>query len=252
MKNIYLVPNLLTTANFFCGILSLVFTFNGHPVPAAHMILIGMLFDTLDGLIARARKKTSRFGVEYDSMADLLTFGVAPMLLIYRLVLGGMGQVGLGVAFLYSVCCALRLARFNAQFMKEERHSFTGLPTPATAGIITTFVLVTHKFGLESWRAALPFGVLVMSYLMVSTVRYPASGSLRVWKRKPFFYLVVLVLFACVFVAQPELCLFIIFSGYGLYGPCRKAMSLRVSRRVVPGMGVSPSDDERDGERLSR
>ena len=241
MKKIYLVPSLLTTANFFCGLLALVFTLNGYLVLAAQVILIGMLFDMLDGLIARASKKTSRFGLEYDSLADLLTFAIAPTLLIYQLVLKDMGQVGLGVAFLYSVCCALRLARFNAQFMKEEKHSFTGLPTPACAGIVATFILVTHKFGLRYWSSALPFGLLVMSYLMVSTVRYPAVGSLRIWKKKPFFYLVVLVLLACVFVAQPELCLFLLFAAYCLYGPCRRIMSRRVSRQTESGMDMAPA-----------
>ncbi|MDP8248017.1 MAG: CDP-diacylglycerol--serine O-phosphatidyltransferase [Candidatus Tritonobacter lacicola] len=248
MKKIYLVPNLLTTANFFCGLLSLVFTLNGYPVLSAQMILTGMLFDVLDGLIARARKKTSRFGLEYDSLADLLTCGIAPTLLIYSLVLKEMGQVGLGVAFLYSVCCALRLARFNAQVQKEEKHSFTGLPTPAAAGLIATFMLVTQKFGLESWRTALPFGVLVLSYLMVSTVRYPAPGSLSVWKRRPFFYLVVLILLACVFVAQPELCLFFLFAVYCFYWPCRKVVSLRVLKWLKPGMDMAPGEGvERDG-----
>lgn len=243
MKKIYIVPNLLTTANFFCGLLSIVFSMEGALVPASQVILVGMLFDALDGLVARAKKKTSRFGLEYDSLADLLTFGIAPTVVLYRLVLGGMGRVGLGVAFLYAVCCALRLARFNAQVMKEEKHSFTGLPTPATSGIITTFVLVTSKFGLESLQKGLPFAVLILSYLMVSTVRYPAPGTLRVWKRKPFFYLVVLVLLACVFVAEPELCLFSLFAAYCLYGVCRKAVLLRARSRLEEGAGVAGAGD---------
>ncbi len=248
MKQIYIVPNLLTTANFFCGLLAIMFAIDGDLVLASQTILVGMLFDAFDGLVARARKMTSRFGLEYDSLADLLTFGIAPTVVLYRLVLENMGRVGLGVAFLYAVCCALRLARFNAQMMKEEKRSFTGLPTPATAGIIATFVLVTNKFGLESLHRGFPFAVLVLSSLMVSTVRYPAPSSLRVWKRKPFFYLVVLVLLACIFVAEPEFCLFFLFVVYCIYGPCKRAVAFRVRRRL--GVKTGPARAEggrRDG-----
>lgn len=245
MKQIYIVPNLLTTANFFCGILSIVFSLEGSLVLASQTILVGMLFDTFDGLVARAKKKTSLFGREYDSLADLLTFGIAPTVVLYQLVLGGMGRAGLGVAFLYAVCCALRLARFNAQLKKEERHSFTGLPTPATAGIIATFVLVTHKYGLESWLVGLPFAVLVLSYLMVSTVQYPAPSSLRVWKRRPFFYLVVLVLLACVLVAEPEVCLFFLFTAYCLYGPVRRMAPLRARGRLEVEAGPARAEGGR-------
>ena len=145
-KGIYILPNLFTSASLFAGFYSIMATLNGDFERAAWAIIVSGICDAADGRIARLTATTSKFGVEYDSLADLISFGLAPGLLVYEWALRPYGQWGWSVAFLYVVCGALRLARYNVQIDNVEAISFKGLPIPASAGMIVTTVLMFHKF----------------------------------------------------------------------------------------------------------
>jgi CDP-diacylglycerol--serine O-phosphatidyltransferase len=218
MRKIYILPSLLTTGNFFCGIFGLTFVLNGQYPYAAVLCLVAMLFDFVDGQVARVRKASTRFGIEYDSLADMLSFGILPTFLAYSMVLKNIERIGLGIAFLYAVCCALRLARYNSQLYKEERRSFTGMPTPASAGLICSLIVLAGRYEIMGLLKALPFLMLALAYLMVSTIRYPAFQGAHPKQKKPFLKLVGIVITATVVVAYPEITFFLLFAAYASSG----------------------------------
>jgi CDP-diacylglycerol---serine O-phosphatidyltransferase len=225
-KMIYLLPNLLTSGNFFCGILSITFSLDEKFYFAAIAITVGMFFDALDGAAARRNKSTSAFGVQYDSLTDLVTFGVAPMVMMYNMglnQLGAGGRMGLAIAFLYSVCTALRLARFNAQSGSGMKKSFTGLPSPAAACFLASYVMVTHEYGvLESFSKYTPVLMIIAAYLMISNVKYPRVSNAELRRKKPFVHLVVVLLIVAGMLLFIHEALFIIFAGFLLQGPLVK------------------------------
>ncbi len=218
MKKIYIVPSLLTTGNFFCGIIGLTFVMQNQYLYAAEICLVAMLFDFVDGQVARMSRSSTRFGIEYDSLADMLSFGILPTFMAYSIVLNKMGRGGLAIVFLYSVCCALRLARYNAQVYKEESKNFTGLPTPAAAGLICSLIVIAGRYELHLLIKVLPFLMLALSYLMVSTIRYPAFQGASLRRKKPFLDLVGVVITATVVVSYPEIAFFLLFSAYAATG----------------------------------
>ncbi|HEY5594245.1 MAG TPA: CDP-diacylglycerol--serine O-phosphatidyltransferase, partial [Nitrospiria bacterium] len=174
-RGIYLIPNLLTTGNLFSGYYAIIAVFNANYLYAAMAILLAMAFDVLDGKSARLTKSTSRFGVEYDSLADLVSFGVAPGLLIYSWALSSYGRIGWIAAFLYVVCGALRLARFNVQVGSVESKHFVGLPIPAAAGVIASLVVLDQhilQMGTEIKPLLILGFIYVLAFLMVSSFRY--------------------------------------------------------------------------------
>lgn len=226
MKKIYILPNIFTTANFFCGILALSWIFQGRFQSAAFIILLAMVFDFVDGQVARFYNATSRFGLEYDSLADFLTFGVAPAFLIYKYALIEWGRVGIGLAFLYSVLAALRLARFNTQAKAEEKNNFVGLPSPVSAGVLVSFFILIYRFRLTGWEKALPFLMILLSWLMISNFTYPTLVTLQLKHKKPFLYLVALCLVAVIFLFWVEVGLFAGFVAYaatGIIGSLRRS-----------------------------
>ena len=195
MRNIYLLPNLLTTGNFFCGVVSVVHSLNGRFVPASIWIFIAMLFDFFDGQMARFSKSSSKFGEQFDSLADLVAFGIAPMIMVYQMSLHQLGRLGLAVAFIYSVCCALRLARYNAHIKSGVTNkNFVGLPTPAAAGLVCSCVLVAYRYDIPNMGTILPFLMLIAAFLMVSSFEYPTWQAFGLRKKKPFFTLVLIIL----------------------------------------------------------
>lgn len=225
-KMIYLLPNLLTSGNFFCGILSITLSLDHKFYFAAIAIIVGLFFDALDGAAARRNKSTSAFGVEYDSLTDLVTFGVAPMIMMYNLGLnriGTSGRMGLAIAFLYSVCTALRLARFNAHSGSGAKKSFTGLPSPAAACVLASYVVITHQYGvLESFSKFSPVLMIMASYLMISNFEYPCITNAELRRKKPFVYLVMVMLVGAGMILFIHEALFIIFAGFMLIGPVVK------------------------------
>ncbi len=226
MKNsIYLLPNLFTSGNLLCGFSSVIASLNGRYVQAALAILLAAVLDSLDGKVARLTNSSSAFGVEYDSLADLLSFGLAPGLLLYSWLLQPFGPFGWLAAFLFVICGALRLARFNVQVAREPEYHFTGLPIPMAAGVIASAVLLSHKLhgGVESVDPDRPLSlvlaVYVLAFLMVSNFKYRSSKYLRLKKLRPVHILAGVILVALVVVITPELSLFLMFFGYALLGP---------------------------------
>jgi CDP-diacylglycerol---serine O-phosphatidyltransferase len=220
-KGIYVLPNLFTTANLFCGFYSAIASMKGMYEIAAIAILIAAVLDGLDGRIARITHTTSKFGGEYDSLCDLVTFGVAPALLVYSWSLIAFGKWGWLAAFLFCVCGALRLARFNVQVGVIDSRVFNGLPIPGGAAVVATGVLLYYYVGGEGRFSALPIllGVIAISLFMVSSIKYYSFKDLNFFSRKPFMSFVLIVLILVIVVAEPEIMMFTFTFGYALSGP---------------------------------
>ncbi|KMY65768.1 CDP-diacylglycerol--serine O-phosphatidyltransferase [Desulfocarbo indianensis] len=220
-KAIYLLPNLFTTASLFMGFYSMVATLESRFVEAALAILASLVFDGLDGKVARATKTTSRFGVEYDSLADLVAFGVAPAVLMYRWALEPFDRFGWLAAFLFVACGALRLARFNVQVEEVGTKHFVGLPIPAAASMISTTVLMANEFGYAQPVSFWPLVALMflLSFLMVSNIHYLSFKELGLAKLKSFNWLVALTLFFVLVAVQPQVMGFALLALYVLLGP---------------------------------
>lgn len=234
-RGIYLVPNLLTTGNLFSGFYSLIAVFNADYLLAAMAILVAMAFDILDGKSARLTKTTSRFGVEYDSLADLVSFGVAPGLLIYSWALSTYGRVGWIAAFLFVACGTLRLARFNVQVGTTESKHFVGLPIPAAAGVIASLVVLDHhilRMGTEIKPMLILGLIYVLAFLMVSTFRYRSFKDFHLRGRKPFHVLVSAVLVLIILAAEPQVLLFVLFAGYALAGVIERPLAAIIRKML--------------------
>jgi len=234
-KGIYLIPNLLTTGSLFCGFYGLISTIDGNFQRAAIAILIAFFLDGIDGRIARATRTTSRFGVEYDSLSDLVAFGIAPGVLVYLWGLIPFGRVGWLAAFLYAACGALRLARFNVQKERTNQNFFVGMPIPSAAAFIATLILMVESLGeIEVSRyMSILIMVFVLSFLMVSNIPYKSFKEWDLFRRKPFRVLVALVLLMVVIVAHPQIMLFALASIYVISGPVEGLFLLLRKKRVT-------------------
>ena len=225
-RSIYLLPNLFTTAALFAGFYAVIAAINNHFDDAAVAVLVAMVLDGLDGRIARMTNTSSEFGAEYDSMSDMVSFGVAPSLVMYEWSLHniarqGFGQVGWVVAFLFAACAALRLARFNVQIGSVDKKFFIGLASPAAAALMVCTVWVFHDSGFTgSQVSSLALVVTVSSaLLMVSNFRYYSFKEIGATRRVPFFVLLGLV-FIFVFTSlDPPKVLFAGFVIYAMSGP---------------------------------
>lgn len=218
MRKIYIVPNFVTTANMFCGFYSTVASIHGDFTPAAWAIVAASVFDMLDGRIARLAHATSKFGVEYDSLSDLISFGMAPAILLYQWSLQPFGRLGWAAAFLFVACGALRLARFNVTTEILPKGVFQGLPIPMGAGIPATFYIFADSMG---WSVANEYFILLMTFvmagLMVSTIPFPSFKEFN-WRSKASFgYLLALVIVMVLIVIKPEVALFAILAGYIIF-----------------------------------
>ncbi|RLD11102.1 MAG: CDP-diacylglycerol--serine O-phosphatidyltransferase [Chlamydiae bacterium] len=224
---VYILPNLFTATNLALGIkaITLVLENEQHYKQAAECLILAMIFDVFDGLVARITKTTSQFGIEFDSLADLVSFGVAPAIMVYRYALssGNIGKFGFLICVIYAGCAALRLARFNSR-IEDETKSFSGIPTPAAAGVIATYFMlvgggyipnVMTEF-IAHW--ILPFVTVALGVLMVSTVRFPAPAKQNIWRKHPFRYLAIAAGIVVLIIANRGITLFVIFTGYTLYG----------------------------------
>lgn len=220
-KGVYILPNLFTTGCLFAGFYGIVATMGGEYLTAAWFILVAAIFDGLDGKVARLTGTTSKFGVEYDSLADLVAFGVSPGLLMFAWALKPFGKLGWLAAFLYVVCCALRLARFNVQVATVESKRFVGLPTPAAAGMVASCVLIFYELGGSGTIQKISVLVLiyVLAMLMVSNFRYYSFKDPELFKRQPFWILVILIFLIIVIVAKPQISLFTLAFAYMISGP---------------------------------
>ncbi|MFN2426252.1 MAG: CDP-diacylglycerol--serine O-phosphatidyltransferase [Candidatus Binatia bacterium] len=243
-RGIYLLPNLITSAGLFCGIYSLVQTMQGNYVNAALAILVAQIFDALDGRVARMTNSTSRFGIEYDSLCDLVSFGVAPGLLIYKWALMPWGVWGWSAVGLYVICSAIRLARFNLLVGRVDPGFFLGLPVPGSAAMLASVVLMYRyvgRSGLPDKHVALLMLTYALGLLMVSTVRYTSFKNLKLHGRQPMSSFVIAVLLLSFAIAEFELFLFTGISLYVASGPVMAFLAWRSGDRVFGDAG-SDSD----------
>lgn len=220
-KGIYILPNLFTSASLFCGFYSIIASLKENFVPASIAILLSVIFDGLDGRIARLTNTTSKFGAEYDSLADVIAFGIAPSLLAYSWSLSIYGKLGWIVAFLFVLCGALRLARYNIQIGIIESTVFNGLPIPAAASVVATMVIFFDYIGAEGnfYNEFIMVFVILLSLLMVSSVKFYSFKDMKLLTRKPFtifFWSTVLLI---IIFHWPEIMLFVIMLGYTISGP---------------------------------
>ena len=243
-KGIYILPNLFTTGSLFAGFYSMVSTMNGDYRTAAIWVLVASIFDGLDGKVARLTGTSSKFGVEYDSLADVVAFGVTPGLLMYSWALRPFGRLGWLAAFLFVVCGALRLARFNVQVATVESKRFVGLPIPAAASMVSATVLLFYHFGWPSSYKKLAILILIycLAFLMVSNIKYYSFKDPSIIKRQPFAVLVMAVLLLIVIAAEPVIMLFVIFICYTLSGPLGFIMSYPRRRRLEKALHRPPKE----------
>lgn len=200
-KGIYILPNLITLSSMFCGFYSIVASINGKFLPAALVLILAGFFDVLDGKVARLTGSVSQFGVEMDSMADIISFGIAPAILIFLAVLKPFGKIGWMAAFLYAACCAMRLARFNVLAKTSNSKGFIGLPTPAAAGVIVSVIIFSNsEYGylardIINNPIIIALLVYLLAFLMVSNFKYHGFKELDMSQRRPFSLLILIVFF---------------------------------------------------------
>src|SRR5437016_11108657 len=222
-RGIVLLPSLLTTGNRFCGFFALLLTVEGRFSDAALAIFVAMIMDLLDGRVARLMKATSQFGVEFDSLADVVSFCVAPAFLAYSFALSALERPAWFAAFLFVICGALRLARFNVHTGTVDRRYFVGLPTPAAAGLVVSAVILLKGVELSAWLLlTIAIGTYVAALLMVSTFRYWSFKEFDFARRRPLWTLLVMVLSVMIVATRHEVFLFLIFGGYAVSGPLRR------------------------------
>lgn len=216
---IYILPNLMTTCNLFAGFFSIIQAIRGEFLLASYAIVVAAIFDQLDGRLARLTRSTSKFGAEYDSICDVVSFGVAPALLLFQWALEPFGRVGWVGCFLFVACGALRLARFNVQVNVVEGNYFQGLPIPMAAGIVASSVLAFTDLGWEATGSRLIlFMTMLLALVMVSTFRYRSFKDLDLKERMPFHYLLMGVGIIFVVALRPEVMLFVLFMAYAATG----------------------------------
>lgn len=258
-KGVYILPNLITTAGLFAGFYSVIATFRPDFERAAIAILVANIFDILDGRIARLTHSTTRFGIEYDSLADLVAFGVAPGILVYRWALEPWGNWGWLAASLYVACGALRLARFNVQYENAEKRHFVGLPIPAAAGLISSIVLLYYYLGGEGptrGHLVLLLVTYALAGLMVSNLKYFSFKETELYRRQPFWMLIAIIALLKLFIAEPQIMLFASFFLYASSGPFRwvfvrgRRLRTQMRRRGRPGDAgpAAPASGQRPDE----
>jgi CDP-diacylglycerol--serine O-phosphatidyltransferase len=249
-RGVYILPNLLTSGCLFAGFYSIASTFTAHFEKAAMAIVAAAIFDGLDGRVARMTGTTTRFGVEYDSLADVIAFGVAPAFLVYGWALSGFGRWGYLASFLYLICGALRLARFNVQVNTVEKGKFNGLPIPAAAIAIASIVLLFYYLGGSGSfkHFAVLLTIYVLAFLMVSTVRFNSFKDLEPFRRRPFNTLVVFIFLAILLAAEPQVMLFLLISAYIVSGPLGEIFRMlrRRGTKQESGKPIHEHDSHRE------
>ncbi|WP_027189791.1 CDP-diacylglycerol--serine O-phosphatidyltransferase [Fundidesulfovibrio putealis] len=220
-RGVYILPNLITTASLFSGFMGILWAISGQFENCAVAILVSCVLDGLDGKVARMTNTSSDFGVQFDSLCDLVAFGVSPAIMVYQWELSRFGHLGLMASFLLVACGALRLARFNIITKTANKKFFVGLPIPAQACTVATFYLFAQYLPSD-WQAYMPkvcLGmVYILSFLMVSRVRYASFKEYGLIKAHPFSMMVTAILLFVLVASQPKLLGFLIFAGYILSG----------------------------------
>lgn len=276
-SSIYLLPNMITATSFFCGFLSIKLTFDGalqggsavaldRFVLAAYALLIAAVADALDGSVARLTRTQSNFGVQFDSLSDLVSFGVAPALLAYHFALKDLGRLGFGIAFLYAVCGALRLARFNVMSNAGKASgNFTGIPIPMAAAPVAVYVLAYQDLAgwlsaadMAEWRRQIAafltapeinawflFGItFLLAFGMISSIEYMSHKKLRLPRKHPFrVFAAVLAAMVLLFSIEFTLTLTVLLIAYCLHGPVLWLFS-RSRRHEIPEEEIFDAGEE--------
>lgn len=219
-KGVYLLPNTLTLCGMFCGFYAILSAINGNFLHAAWAIVLANIFDGLDGWIARLTNTNTRFGIELDSLSDLVAFGVAPAVMMYKWSLIPFGRVGWAAAFLFVACGALRLARFNIQTGTPGSKAFKGMPIPGAATVLASIVIFYYEFweGLPEKNFFFPFITILLALIMVSTFRYHAVKEIDFREKKPFWFLIIFVLILFAILIHPSTAIFIFAMAYLVWG----------------------------------
>lgn len=231
-RGIYLLPNVLTTGGLFAGFYAIVASMRGDFEYASMAIFVAMVMDGLDGRVARMTNTQSAFGAEYDSLADIVSFGIAPSLVAYSWGLSGLGKLGWLVAFFFAAATALRLARFNTQAESQDKRCFQGLPCPAAAGFIAGMIWVAHDYGVPGHRLWILAAIVttITGVLMVSSIPYHSFKEVHL--KTPISFvalLVILIIFMAVSI-DPPFVLLTVFTVYVFSGPL-----LRIKRKIWKG-----------------
>ncbi len=226
-KGIYLLPNLFTTGALFAGFYAIVSGMNANFEAAAIAIFAAGIFDGLDGRVARMTNTQSKFGEQYDSLSDMVSFGVAPALVMFSWALSGLGKLGWTAAFVYTACAALRLARFNTQIETADKNFFTGLASPPAAAVIAGTVWVCHDLGLVGEALPVELSVLaavltaVVGLLMIVNIRYHSFKGVDFKRRVPFVMMIATVLVFGLVLLDPPRVLLAAALIYALSGPAQ-------------------------------
>ncbi|MBV9576766.1 MAG: CDP-diacylglycerol--serine O-phosphatidyltransferase [Gammaproteobacteria bacterium] len=230
-RGIYLLPNLLTTAALFGGFYSVVAAMKGYFDSAAIAIFVAMIADGLDGRVARFTNTQTPFGAHYDSLSDMVAFGVSPALVVFSWSFYGLGKLGWLAAFLYTAATALRLARFNVQI--TDKDYFQGLPCPSAAGMLASIVWMSSSYDIEGITIAVPLAMLTITIaiLMVSTIRYSSFKSIDFKGKVPFLTVVITIFIIAAIALEPAEILFAVFSVYIISGPIVTLWQVRKRRK---------------------
>ncbi len=233
-RGIYLLPNLLTTAALFSGFFAILAAIDGHYDKAALAIFLAMLLDTLDGRVARMTHTQTAFGAEYDSLSDMVAFGLAPGLVMYLWTLNGLGRLGWLVAFVYVAGAALRLARFNTKVESADKSYFEGLPSPAAAGVVVGCLWVAIDYDLSPDMLRIPVAILTAfaGLAMVSKLRYYSFKEVDFHGKVPYMLVVGVTLAVAVVITEPPLVLFTLFFLYTFSGLITTLRSRKNSKPV--------------------
>lgn len=236
-RGIYLLPNLLTTAALFAGFYAILAAVNGKFETAAVAIFVAMLLDGMDGRIARLTKTQSPFGAEYDSLSDMVSFGLAPALVVYIWALSDLGKLGWLAAFIFTASGALRLARFNTQVDTADKKYFQGLPSPPAAAIVAGGVWLGVDYGIAGEAIAWPAAILttLAGLLMVSNFRYHSFKDIDFHGKVPFIVLVVVMVVLAIIQTHPPTVLFLMALTYAVSGPVLTLFLLRKHREHRTG-----------------
>ena len=219
-RGIYILPSIFTSLSLFSGFYSITAALSGNFIQASWALIIAALFDAADGRIARLTRSVSKFGEHYDSLVDMISFGATPAILVYTWALKPFGRWGWLAAFLYIICVALRLARFNLQSSSSENKYFQGLPSPPSAVMLAATVILFTRFTFDdALTVIIPLITAVLALLMVSNLRYYSFKDVDFRRRRPFNVLVALILLLILFLAEPEILLFAATAFYILSGP---------------------------------
>lgn len=244
-RGVYLLPSLFTVANIFCGFSAIIMATHGRFVTAAVMILVAGVLDGLDGRIARLTGSTSEFGLQLDSIADTVSFGVAPAYMMYAWGVAPLQRAGWALSFLYVICAASRLARFNIQHKVSDNRYFIGLPTPPAAGVLAGLILCFPEKLADTWFSGLAGGLLlVVSALMVSTIRYRSFKDIGISSRHSYLAVIPIAVILVGILIEPPVVVLALMGLYLLSGPVGMLLPSRRRTHYLPGAQEATRGEE--------